>query len=184
MRVARDWGQPCPNPDCSHYTRLHQGNVISVATYKTKSGPRRVFRCNACGEGFAETRDTVFFDLRVPEEKVMMALKLLLVRVDLSDISFVLGVTEETVLAWLERAAKKAEQINAHLLRNLPVTEVQLDEMWNFIERKHAKEAARGSESSPDSQDGRQWLWISFAPEFRLITRKRVPGHLCWSAHL
>jgi hypothetical protein len=31
----------------------------------------------------------------------MMALKMLLVRVDLAGISCVLGVTEETVLAWL-----------------------------------------------------------------------------------
>ena len=40
-----------------------------------------------------------------------MALKMLLVKVALSDISFVLGVTEETVLAWLRRAAQKAHEI-------------------------------------------------------------------------
>ena len=41
-----------------------------------------------------------------------MALKMLLVRVDLAGIAFVLGVTEETVLDWLRRAALKAEAIN------------------------------------------------------------------------
>ena len=35
----------------------------------------------------------------------MMALKMLLVRGDLAGISFVLGVTEATALAWLRRAA-------------------------------------------------------------------------------
>lgn len=61
-------------------------------------------------EQFSETRDTGLFDLRTPEEKVMMALKMILVRVSLSNISFVLGVKEETVLRWLERAAQKARE--------------------------------------------------------------------------
>jgi IS1 family transposase len=80
-----------------------------------------------------------------------------------------LGVTEETVLAWLRRAAQKAHEINAHLLRDLPVTQVQLDEMWSFIRRKHAQQAGPNGESMQWSADGRQWVWISFAPEFRLI---------------
>jgi len=96
----------------------------------------------------------------------MMALKMLLVRVDLTGICFVLGVTEETVLAWLMRAAHQAEVINRHLLRDLPVTQVQLDEMWNFIARKHACETDATGESLPASEDGRQWIWISLPPSF------------------
>lgn len=169
MRKPKDWGQPCPNPACTHYRRLQQGNVSALATYLTQSGKRRIFRCRTCETHFAETRETVFFDLRTSEEKVMMALKMLLVRVDLAGISFVLGVTEETVLAWLKRAAHQADAINRHLLRALPVTQVQLDEMWNFIERKHACETDTAGESLPDGEDGRQWVWVSFAPECRLM---------------
>jgi IS1 family transposase len=169
MRTPKAWGQPCPNPECTHYRRMQQGNVSAIATYLTQSGKRRILRCRTCTTHFAETRETVFFDLRTSEEKVMMALKMLLVRVDLAGISFVLGVTEETVLVWLQRAAYQAEEINHHLLRNLPVTQVQLDEMWNFIARKHACEADTAGESWPEGEDGRQWIWISFAPEFRLM---------------
>src|SRR2546421_4498799 len=169
MRKPKDWGQPCPNPQCTHYRRMQQGNVSAIATYLTQSGKRRIFRCHTCETPFSETRDTVFFDLRTSEDKGMMALKMLLVRVDLAGISFVLGVTEETVLAWLRRAAYQAEAINQHLLRTLPVTQGQLDEMWNFIGRKHAQETDMAGESLPDSADGRQWVWVSFAPEFRLM---------------
>jgi len=169
MRTPKDWGQPCPNPECVHYRRMQQGNVSAIATYLTQSGKRRVLRCHTCATLFAETRETVFFDLRTSEEKVMMALKMLLVRVDLAGICFVLSVTEETVLAWLRRAAHQAEAINRHLLRDLPVTQVQLDEMWNFIARKHACETDAAGESLPDGEDGRQWVWVSFAPEFRLM---------------
>ena len=36
-------------------------------------------------------------------------------------------------------------------------------------ERKHARETDKTGESLPDGEDGRQWVWISFAPEFRLM---------------
>ena len=169
MRKPKDGGQPCPNPDCSYYRLLHRGNMSAIATYLPQSGKRRIFRCSKCEGTFSETRDTVFFDLRTPEEKVMMALKMLLVKVALSDIGFVLGVTEETVLEWLRRAAQKAHEVKAHLLCDLPVTQVQLDEMWSFIRRKHAQQAGLAGESIEGSEEGRQWVWISFAPEFRLI---------------
>src|ERR687888_192896 len=169
MRKPKNWGQPCPNPDCSHYRLMDRGTMSAISTSLTQSGKRRIFRCSACEQPFSETRDTVFFGLRSPEEKVMMALKMLLVKVALSDIGFVLGVTEETVLEWLRRAAQKAHEINAHLLRDLPVTQVQLDEMWSFIRRKHAQQVGPDGESTEISEDGRQWVWISFAPEFRLI---------------
>jgi IS1 family transposase/transposase-like protein len=169
MRKPKDWGQPCPKPDCTHYRLMNRGNISAISTYLTQSGKRRIFLCRACKTTFSETRDTVFFDLRTSEEKVMMALKMLLVKVGLSDIGFVLGVTEETVLMWLERAAQKVQEINTHLLRELPVTEVQLDEMWSFIKRKHAQQAETDGESGDLSEDGRQWVWISFAPQYRLI---------------
>src|SRR4051812_27395335 len=169
MRTPKAWGQPCPNPDCAYAQMINRGNIRAVSTDLTQSGKRRIFQCTKCGTPFSETRDTVFFDLKTPEEKVMMALKMLLVKVALSGIGFVLGVTEATVLEWLRRAAQKAEEINGHLLRELPVTQVQLDEMWNFIRRKHAQQAGPDGKSSALSEDGRQWVWISFAPEFRLI---------------
>jgi hypothetical protein len=148
---------------------MNRGNMSAIATYMTQSGKRRICRCSECERPFSETRDTVFFDLRTPEDKGMMALKMLLVTVGLSDIGLVLGVTEDTVLEWLRRAAQKAHEINAHLLRDLLVTQVQLDEMWSFMRRKHAQQAGPDGESPECSADGRQGVGISFAPEFRLI---------------
>ena len=183
MRRPKDWGHPCPNAECPLFKRMNRGNVSAISTYMTESGKRRIFRCQRCETPFSETRDTVFFDLRTSEEKVMMALKMLLVRVDLSGISFVLGVHEETVLAWLVRAAAKAHAINEHLLRDLPVTQVQLDEMWNFIARKHARETDEAGESLPAGEDGRQWVWVSFAPEFRLMIAAMVGPRTLEMAH-
>ena len=53
------------------------------------------------------TRDTVFFDLRTAEERVIIVLKLLLCKVELTSISFAMGVTEETILEWFTRQRRR-----------------------------------------------------------------------------
>ena len=176
MRRASDWNQPCPNKNCMGYGQINQGNIISISTYMTKSGKRHIFRCNTCREAFSETRDTAFFNLKTEEEKVIMALKMILVKMDITGIAFVLGVKKDTVLFWLDRAYKKANEINQVFLKELPVTRVELDEMWGFVRRKtnNGEEqdpvySENGSSESDESEEGQQWTWISFAPEYRLI---------------
>jgi transposase-like protein len=169
MRKPKEWNPPCPNPACSPYRLMHRGNISALSTSLTQSGTRRSFRCSACAQPFAATRDTVFLDLRPPEEKSIMALKMLLVQVALSDSGFVLGVTAGTVLEWRRRAAQQAEESTAHLRRELPVTQVQRDERWNCIRRKQAQQAGPDGESTEVREDGRQWVWMSFAPDLRLI---------------
>src|SRR2546425_7647110 len=99
MRKAPDWGQPCPHPDCSLHKMRPKGNVSAISPSMTHSGKRRLVRCPQGTMCCSETRDTLCFDLKTSEEKVMMALKMLLGTVDLAGIRFVLGVTEATVLA-------------------------------------------------------------------------------------
>lgn len=169
MKKAKNWNQPCPHKGCSFYGQKNKGNIKCISTYMTESGKRRIFECKECREKFSEVRDTVFFDLRTPEEKVMMALKMILVQVSLSGIAFVLEITEETILRWLERAYQKSQEINEALLKELPVTEIQLDEMWSFVRRKLSEKAQEEKESSQEAQDGRQWIWVSYAPQFRLL---------------
>src|SRR5712691_876052 len=147
---------------------MQQGNVRALATSLTHSGKRRLCRRRTCATHVAETRETVFFALRTSEENVRMALTMLLGRVARAGIGLVLGVTAETGLAWLRRAAPQAAVINPPLLRERPVPQVQLDEMWNCMERTQARETDEAGERVPNGEAGRHWVWVSCAPEFRL----------------
>ncbi len=147
MRKAQNWNLPCPNKECEIYGQMNKDNIISQSTYETQSGKRRIFKCKCCGQSFSETRDTVFFDLKSPEEKVIMVLKMILMQVSLSAISFIPDVKGETILKWLDRAYQKADLINKVLLKDISVKEVQSDEMWSFVKRKenkNKKEEGRG----------------------------------------
>ena len=46
MRKPKDWGQPCPNSDCTHQRLMNRGNISAISTYLTQSGKRRIFLCN------------------------------------------------------------------------------------------------------------------------------------------
>jgi len=184
MKKAQDWAQPCPNPNCPDYNQFHRGNIIAQTTYMTQSGKRRIFKCTHCNQRFSETRNTVFYDLRLPEETVMLVLKLCLVAVSLSGISFAVGVTEETILRWLQRAAEQSERVNARLLQEVQVSQVQLDELWNFVARKQAEQSQADGEADQESADqesadqerpdGRHWVWLSYAPESCLLLATEV----------
>jgi hypothetical protein len=89
---------------------MQQGNMSAIAMYLTQNGKRRIFQCRRWVTHFAETREMVLFDLGTSEEKVVMALKMLLV--DLDSIDFVLGVTEEIVLVCHRQTAQQADSIN------------------------------------------------------------------------
>jgi hypothetical protein len=167
VRRPPDWGHACPQPECARFKRMNKGHVSAMSTSMTKSGKRRICRCRDWATAFSATRDPVGFDLRTPAAKGIMALTRLRVGVDLTGIAFVLGVTEETTLAWRARAAAPVRPSNDALRRDRPVTQGHLDEMGHVMRRQHAWEAGDG-ESLPEAADGRPWVWISVAPESRL----------------
>lgn len=130
----------CANAACNVYGRTKQGNIVSNGTYLTKSGRVRKFICRSCGNVFNSRTGTVFFDLRTPEEKMILALKLLLKGISVRGIAEVLGSKPDTVLSWLRRAAEHSEEVDAFLLRDLKVSKVELDELWTFVKKKRLRE--------------------------------------------
>ena len=165
MQNPRTWGQPCPNPECSHYRLMHRGNISAISTLSDPERQTAHLPLQHVSASFSETRDPVFFDLRTPEEKVMMALKMLLVKVALSDIGFVLGVTEETVLEWLGELRRRPKRSIRTCCGTCPSprcnsTRCGASSGANMPSRPLDGESPEGSE------DGRQWVWISFAPSF------------------
>lgn len=56
----------------------------------------------------------------------------------------------------------------------VPVTEVQWDELWRFMARQHATETGADGDSTEEHADGRPWVWVSFAPECRLLLAASV----------
>lgn len=133
----------CPNPKCSLYGKTAKGNIVSNGTYLTQEGTTaRRFVCKGCGESFCNRAGTIFYDLRSPEEKVLMALKLLVKGMPLRGVAEVLEVKLDTVRHWLKVAAEQSEKVDALLMRELKVSQVELDALWSFVKKNSLRQRA------------------------------------------
>lgn len=70
-------GEGCPTAACADHGKLqseHQQNIIKFG--KTIAGRQR-FRCKACGNMFTETKGTLFYRRRTPEDEIIETLALI-----------------------------------------------------------------------------------------------------------
>jgi len=67
----------CPHEDYELFGRVGQGNIVSNWAYRTQNGPIRYFICRCCGRTFNERANTIFYDLRTNEAKVLQSLAML-----------------------------------------------------------------------------------------------------------
>ena len=130
----------CPNKDCERYGQTSKENIIGNGTYKTKSGRVRKYICKSCGLVFNDRTNTAFFDLRTKNEKVLIALKMIIKGMSLRSVAEILSVKLDTVRGWLARAADHSEEVNKVLLVDLNVSKVELDELWTFVKKKQFRE--------------------------------------------
>ncbi len=129
MEVDRDQ-LSCTNPDCTFYGRTGAGNICIHCQADKR------YYCTVCKTRFCATAGTIFYNLKTDPEKVLMALQLISERNSARGTARILKTNEDTVLAWLKLAGDHAEEVQRLLLRDLSVSQVQLDELWSFVGKK------------------------------------------------
>jgi transposase-like protein len=134
---------PCPNEDCTLYGITGKGNVIGNGTYITKSGKVQKYICRSCGRVFCGRTNSAFYDLRTDEDKILIALKMILKGMSLRGVAEVLEVKLDTVRRWLSRAAEHSEEVNRVLMKDIVVSKVELDELWTFVQKNKYREWKR-----------------------------------------
>lgn len=72
----------------------------------------------------------------------MLALKLLVKGMPLRGVADVLEVKLDTVRHWLRVAAVHSEKVNELLLKELKVSQVEVDALWTFVKKNTLRERA------------------------------------------
>ena len=126
----------CPNQDCPHFNRFTDGNIILHSFYKTRQGRRRRYRCKNCGKTFSSTYGTAYYRLQSSRAAFDQVAKMSVNGIDKSSISRIKDLSWNTIVRWLERAAKHALHFNHHYLKGYEITEVQADELRTFVDSK------------------------------------------------
>jgi len=153
----------CPNPFCRYYGRpFRQGLLVKNGATR---GQKQAL-CRACGRSVALNYGTAYFELDADPLIFETAIRALAEGNSLRATGRIVQIDKDTACAWLHRAAVQCRQVMLHLWRNLAVAECQLDELWSFV---HTKEQHLEAAKLFCTTYGDAWIWIAFAPVWRLV---------------
>jgi transposase-like protein len=126
-------GDFCPNPECEHYGDVAGKTIIGYG--KTREGRQR-FQCKSCKKTFNERKGTLFYQRKTDEKDILECLALLAEGTRISSISRAKGIKEDTILSFLRQAAHHAGQVEAILLNDYHIKQVQIDGLWTYVGHK------------------------------------------------
>jgi len=156
----------CPNPACAYRGWVAWGNLR--ANGHPNGGPWRQLLCVACRGYFLETLGTLFHGKRAPVELIVRVIACLAEGLGIRGTARVFEVDPNTVLQWLVEAAEQLQAFSRHVLHDVRVRQVQLDELFALLSAVKdgavsAAEALERLERAP------QWVWVAMDPESKLL---------------
>jgi transposase-like protein len=132
-------GDFCPNPDCDDYGKLQSEDQMNINRFgKTKAGRQR-YKCKTCHCTFVETKGTIFYRRRTPEDEIIDVLTLIAEDSRISSLARAKGHKEETIIDWIRAAGQHAERVEEMLLAEHRIERGQLDGLWAYVRNKGEK---------------------------------------------
>jgi IS1 family transposase len=121
-----------------------------------------------CRRYFLETLGTLFHGKRASVDLIVRVLACLAEGLGIRGTARVFEVDPNTVLQWLVEAAEQLQAFSRHVLHDVRVRQVQLDEVFALLSavkdgEVSAAEAIERLERSP------QWVWVAMDPESKLL---------------
>ncbi len=139
--------------------------MVKAGYYGTKRVQR--WKCQQCNKRFSEPQAKPFGqDVRLPVEKVTMILRCLAEGNSVRSTSRLCDVEKRTVLNLLKTAGDCCERFMERSLRDLPVTDLQLDECFSFVLKK---EGHKRPEEMNDETIGSQYVYIGLERGTKLV---------------
>jgi len=131
-------------------------------------GPWRQLLCVVCRRYFLETLGTIFHGKRVAPELIVRVIACLAEGLGIRGTARVFKVDPNTVLQWLVEAAEQLHAFARHVLHDVRVRQVQLDELFALLS---AVKDGKVSEAEAIERLARspQWVWVAMDPESTLL---------------
>jgi len=102
---------------------------------KDRKGHQRN-RCQQCSKTFLEPREKPLDGMYLPMEKAETILKMLVQGVSIRSIERLTDIHRDTILRVLVKAGERCEKLLGEKIANVPVKDVELDEIWHFVFKK------------------------------------------------
>jgi IS1 family transposase len=131
-------------------------------------GAWRQLLCVACHRYFLETLGTLFHGKRASVELIVRVLACLAEGLGIRGTARVFEVDPNTVLQWLVEAAEQLQAFARHILHDVRVTQVQLDELFALLSAVKDGEVS-DVEAIARLERSPQWVWVALDPESKLL---------------
>ena len=153
----------CPNRQCRYYgLPFYQGHLVKNGT----SHGQKQALCKGCGSSVSLRYGTSYYDLNADPLIFEMAIRALAEGNSIRSTGRIVQIDKDTACDWLDRTAQHGRLVMLYLWQNLHVRECQLDELWSFV---HTKERNLTGAKLLCETYGDAWVWVAFAPVWRLV---------------
>jgi transposase-like protein/IS1 family transposase len=132
-------------------------HVRSQKFGRTKSGEQR-YRCLDCGKTFVESTRTLD-GMRIGTDKAAQIIRCMMEGVGIRSTVRLCGVAKNTVLDLLLLIGQRCKMFLHDAIVNVPVKDVQADELWSFV---YCKNKTRMRLSLPVSVCGDRYCFVGF----------------------
>jgi len=161
----------CPQAGCDYRGWLGLGNLR--ANGHPSGSPWRQLYCRSCHGYFLETQGTLLHGKRLSVELIVRVLACLAEGLGIRATARVFEVDPNTVLQWLVAAAEHLKAFTSYFLCDVPVTQLQLDELYAVIRALKTGQISE-SDAFERLEPGRSWVWSAIDPVSKVLLALEV----------
>src|SRR5260370_18091329 len=132
---------------------------------KHRNGLRR-FRCPQCKRTYTEAHRLTLGEMYVSEEKMLLGLKMLLEGNSIRSTMRITGMDQNQMMKALAVAGERCEKVMGKLIVNVPVKDVECDEIWGFVQKK---EAHKSPDEAHDDSIGDAYCFVAIERHSKLV---------------
>src|ERR1035437_4687828 len=130
-----------------------------------RNGLRR-FRCLSCRKTFTDPHKAAFVvEDYLHDPKGQMAIRMLVEGCSIRTVERLTEIRRDSIIDLLLIAGQRCEKL-MDSLHDIPVTDVQADECWNFI---YCKEKNKGPEQADNDEIGDCYNWVAMDRPTKLV---------------
>lgn len=136
---------------------------------KDRKGNQR-YRCCLCGQTWTEQGPKPLGDMRTSLKDAVTALGMLLEGMSIRAVERLTGLHRDTIDDLILTVGRNFQHLLNTKIRNVPVEDVQLDEIWAFVGCKERTRVARGY----SDEFGDTWTFVAIERNTKLVLAHRV----------
>ncbi|TCK75989.1 DDE superfamily endonuclease [Acidipila rosea] len=124
------------------------------------------FRCRQCKKTFTEEHEKPLDEMRLPVNRAVNVLQLLLEGMSVRSVERVTGIHRDTILRLLTLAGERCQRLMHERIKEIEVRDVQADEIWGYV---YKKEGHKWEHEKTVQQIGDCWCYAAIERETKLI---------------